>query len=213
MKLYSLLIFRHSHPSGKDPYLLAAAYDLSSFGFFQRNPAREFITFLSRTCGERCEPGTRVQVEKDQYVLYVHSMASGLVACVATDSEYPARVAFGLCSEAMRLYTEDVGTAWSAADAVPVDAPNAAATGPGAAWPKCEGLLKTYGDPVQADKILTIRRDLDEVKTQMHAVIGQMLERGQQLDDLVEKSGDLSASSQNFYRAAKKTNSCCSLGA
>lgn len=39
--------------------------------------------------------------------------------------------------------------------------------------------------------------------------LDQVLERGQKLDDLVDKSADLSAQSKMFYKQAKKTNSCC----
>lgn len=207
MKLFALLIFRHHHPSGAAPYLVASAFDLSSFGYFQKGPAREFITFLSRTVAQRTDPGTRVQVEKDQYVLYVHSQPSGLVACVAVDAAYPARVAFGLCAEAMSAFVADAGTAWAAADAPAVDVRDREG------WRGAEALLQKYADPAEADKVLAIRRDLEEVRTTMHLAISQVLQRGEQLDQLVERSGDLSASSQMFYKQTKKANACCSLGA
>ncbi len=38
---------------------------------------------------------------------------------------------------------------------------------------------------------------------------GQVLERGEKLDDLVAKSSDLSTQSKMFYTSAKKQNSCC----
>lgn len=39
--------------------------------------------------------------------------------------------------------------------------------------------------------------------------IDSVLERGVKLDNLVERSNDLSAQSKMFYKQAKKTNSCC----
>jgi len=38
-----------------------------------------------------------------------------------------------------------------------------------------------------------------------------MLERGQKLDVLMEKSDELSSQTKTFYKTAKKTNSCCSI--
>jgi len=38
-----------------------------------------------------------------------------------------------------------------------------------------------------------------------------VLERGEKLDSLVEKSNALSTQSKMFYKSAKKTNSCCTI--
>ena len=45
----------------------------------------------------------------------------------------------------------------------------------------------------------------------MHDTIEAALERGGKLDELIEKSDDLSASSKMFYTTAKKHNQCCTL--
>ena len=66
-------------------------------------------------------------------------------------------------------------------------------------------------DPAQADKLTKIQRDLDETKVVLHKTIESMLERGEKLDNLVDKSNDLSIASQMFYKQAKKTNSCCKM--
>eukprot|EP00997_Jenningsia_sp_PLL12_P009587 NODE_6579_length_501_cov_62.663717_g5796_i0.p2 GENE.NODE_6579_length_501_cov_62.663717_g5796_i0~~NODE_6579_length_501_cov_62.663717_g5796_i0.p2 ORF type:complete len:60 (-),score=21.38 NODE_6579_length_501_cov_62.663717_g5796_i0:103-282(-) len=58
---------------------------------------------------------------------------------------------------------------------------------------------------------MKIQKDLDETQTIMHQAIGDLLERGEQLDGLVGKSGDLSSASKTFYNTAKKNNSCCVL--
>lgn len=39
--------------------------------------------------------------------------------------------------------------------------------------------------------------------------IEEVLKRGETLDSLMEKSTDLSATSLQFYKKAKKTNQCC----
>lgn len=66
-------------------------------------------------------------------------------------------------------------------------------------------------DPAQADKLTKIQRDLDETKVILHKTIESMLERGEKLDSLVDKSSDLSMASQMFYKQARKTNSCCKM--
>lgn len=64
-------------------------------------------------------------------------------------------------------------------------------------------------DPVAADKLTKIQKDLDETKVILHQTIDSVLRRGEKLDTLVDKSSDLSLASQMFYKQARKTNSCC----
>ena len=87
-----------------------------------------------------------------------------------------------------------------------------------------------YQDPQQADSIMKIQKELDETKIVLHKTIESVLERGEKIDSLVEKSDGLSAQSKMFYkqvrwseskdtvcrltnvlfiRQAKKQNSCC----
>ena len=79
-----------------------------------------------------------------------------------------------------------------------------------------EGIADSFScggaqDPAQADKLTKIQRDLDETKVVLHKTIESMLERGEKLDTLVDKSSDLSMASQMFYKQARKTNSCCKM--
>ncbi|EAY76604.1 hypothetical protein OsI_04553 [Oryza sativa Indica Group] len=53
-------------------------------------------------------------------------------------------------------------------------------------------------DPAEADKLMKIQRDLDETKIILHKTIESVLQRGERLDSLVEKSSDLSAASQKL---------------
>ena len=50
----------------------------------------------------------------------------------------------------------------------------------------------------------------DETKIVLHQTIDSVLRRGEKLDNLVDKSNDLSLASQMFYKQAKRSNSCCS---
>ncbi|KAJ5219585.1 Synaptobrevin [Penicillium chermesinum] len=68
-----------------------------------------------------------------------------------------------------------------------------------------------YQDPQQADSIMKIQQELDETKIVLHKTIESVLERGEKIDSLVQKSDGLSAQSKMFYTQAKKQNSCCVL--
>jgi synaptobrevin family protein YKT6 len=54
-----------------------------------------------------------------------------------------------------------------------------------------------------------VQREIEEVKLIMVENIDKVLERGEKIDDLVEKSNTLSIESKKFYKKSKKLNSCC----
>lgn len=56
-----------------------------------------------------------------------------------------------------------------------------------------EANLTTFQNPAEADKITRMQKELDEVKDVLQQSIEQVLQRGEKLDDLVDKSEELSA--------------------
>ncbi|AYV77932.1 MAG: hypothetical protein Edafosvirus3_10 [Edafosvirus sp.] len=67
--------------------------------------------------------------------------------------------------------------------------------------------IKNYDKEI--DKIDKITQQLDETKEIMMRNIDLVIKRGQSLDDLLQKSADLSASSKIFLNRTKKLNKCC----
>ena len=63
----------------------------------------------------------------------------------------------------------------------------------------------------QALEALKVQKELDETKIVLHKTIDSVLDRGEKLNSLVEKSTDLSMASQMFYKQARKQNQCCTL--
>jgi hypothetical protein len=74
--------------------------------------------------------------------------------------------------------------------------------------PRLEALLRDYQDPTKVDKIAKVDKSLAETKEVLTKTIDAVLARGEKLDDLVDRSAELSASSKMFYKTAKSTNSC-----
>ena len=70
------------------------------------------------------------------------------------------------------------------------------------AMPALHEYIAKYQDPGQADSIMKIQRELDETKIVLHKTIESVLERGEKIDTLVEKSNDLSSQSRMFYTQA-----------
>lgn len=71
MKIYSLSVM-HA-PSTGPCVVLATANDLSSFSFYQRGTAAEFMPFFSKTVAERSPPGQRQSIQENIYTAHVYN--------------------------------------------------------------------------------------------------------------------------------------------
>ncbi|KZV27410.1 hypothetical protein F511_02519 [Dorcoceras hygrometricum] len=185
VKITALMVLKCS-PEGSDPVILSNASDLGSFGFFQRPSVREFIVFVGRTVAKRTPPGQRQSVQHEEYKVHSYNR-NGLIALGFMDDHYPVRSAFSLLNQVLDEYLKNFGDSWKT-----VQSDN---TQP---WPYLNEAITKFQDPAEADKLLRIQRELDETKIILHKTIDSVLERGEKLDSLVEKSSDLSAASQVY---------------
>uniref|UniRef100_A0A915IPG1 V-SNARE coiled-coil homology domain-containing protein n=1 Tax=Romanomermis culicivorax TaxID=13658 RepID=A0A915IPG1_ROMCU len=80
---------------------------------------------------------------------------------------------------------------------------------PAPAYKGLDEMLAKYQDPKQSDALTRVQDELDETKIILHDTMKAVLERGEKLDDLVEKADALSAGTKMFYQSARKMNKCC----
>ncbi|KAJ5130016.1 Synaptobrevin [Penicillium bovifimosum] len=159
---------------------LCGEKDLSSFSRFTRQNYDEFLMLFTKTVAERTKPGQRQDIEEKAYTFHAYGRTEGVAGVIVTDGDYPALVAHQLLSKI---------------NACPL--------------PQLKEYIIKYQDPGQADSIMKIQQELDETKIVLHKTIESVLERGEKIDSLVQKSDGLSAQSKMFYTQAKKQNSCC----
>ncbi|KAI8055708.1 Longin-like domain-containing protein [Syncephalis plumigaleata] len=176
--------------------LLASELELSHFGFFERMGVKEFLPFFIRTIAERTDIGQRQSVEQDNFVAHAYRRFDGISGVMIVDREYPPRVAYSLLNKMLDEFAQQVPQSNRQ---------------PGLVWPSLKNYLTRYQDPRQADTIIKVQQELDDTKIVLHKTIESVLQRGEKLDSLVEKSDMLSSQSKVFYKSAKKQNSCCSL--
>lgn len=200
MKITAILVFKCTGiDGGSDPNILASASDLSQFGYFQRSSAKEFILFVGRTIAKRTRAGQRQSVQQEDYMVHCYNR-NGLCGVIFVDVQYPLRSAFSVVNKVLDEYLQVFGNSWQSAQSDSLEN-----------WPYLNQALTKFQDPTEADKLLKVQRDLDETKHILHKTIDSVLDRGERLDSLVEKSSDLSMASQLFYKQAKKTNQCCTI--
>jgi synaptobrevin family protein YKT6 len=200
-------------------YILTIVADAFTVDFLLPS-VREMIVFFDKTIAKRTPLGQRQSVQNEgltfrfllvfliltalflihtEYFVHVYMRTDGLCGCVTCDSEYPPRVAFTLLTKILEDNTQ-FNPAWQK------ETRNEATT-----WPQLDQSIIRYQDPANADQIMKIQKNLDETRDILHNTIDNVLQRGEKLEDLVERSGELSAQSKLFYREAKRANSCCSV--
>lgn len=133
------------------------------------------------------------------YLCHVYVRADNLAGVLIADHDYPGRVAHTLLTKVLDDFTVKVSKdQWQTGTESSID------------FNLLPTYLAKYQDPREADALTKIQGDLDETKIILRNTIESVLERGEKLDDLVNKSEELSLQSKAFYKTAKKTNSCCS---
>jgi len=195
MKLLSALVL---HKGESSAHILKAGWDLSSLSFFQRGTAQDFITFTSKILVERTGVGARQSVKEAEYMCHVFVRGDNLAGVAVSDHEYPPRVAHTMLTRLMEDFAGQVSPAeWTSGAEV------------GGFNGQLEGYLRKFQDPAQSDTMTRLQSDLDDTKIVLHNTIEAVLQRGEKLDDLVDKSEALTMQSKAFYKTARKTNSCC----
>jgi len=132
--------------------------------------------------------------------LHIHRRVDGLTGVAITDRYYPERVAQTLITKMTTEFERKYGNNWKKAK-----------RDEALQFPQIEALLKEYKNPNQADKMMAVQQNLDEIKEIMHKNIEDILVRGETLDDLLAKSDDIGEVSKMFHSQAKKNNQCCQL--
>ncbi|CAG7996675.1 unnamed protein product [Penicillium salamii] len=162
----------------------------------------EFLMLFTRTVAEKTKAGQRQDIEEKAYTFHAYGRTEGVAGVIVTDGDYPALVAHQLLGKIVdEFLAKHPRTSFSD----PSLRENACPL------PQLKEYIVKYQDPSQADSIMKIQQELDETKIVLHKTIESVLERGEKIDSLVQKSDGLSAQSKMFYTQAKKQNSCCVL--
>ncbi|KGO77443.1 Synaptobrevin [Penicillium italicum] len=197
MKILYMGVFRNDTQQALQ---LCGEKDLSSFSRFTRQNYDEFLVLFTRTVAERTKPGQRQDVEEKAYTFHAYGRTEGVAGVIVTDGDYPALVAHQLLSKIVDEFLAKYPRTAFSDPSLRVNA---------CPLPQLKEYIVKYQDPGQADSIMKIQQELDETKIVLHKTIESVLERGEKLDTLVQKSEVLSSQSKTFYAQAKKQNSCC----
>ncbi|KAG9335479.1 hypothetical protein JZ751_004608 [Albula glossodonta] len=124
-----------------------------------------------------------------QYLCHVYVRNDSLGAVVIADNEYPSRVCFTLLDKVDSID-------WPSGSPATIQ------------YTALDSYLAKYQNPREADAMTKVQAELDETKIILHNTMESLLERGEKLDDLVQKSEHLGSQSKAFY----KTHTTWALG-
>jgi len=198
MLIYSIMIAAQN-PSDSKVYIYSREYNLASFGFLVKNTVKDSFKFLCRSTLLNVEKGTRHSLEHEKKY-GVHIQVSGnsqLAGYAFCDTTYPRRVAFKMLNEIMAKFEKEIGSScfkFKGDENIDIG---------------LASFIKTYSEPKNFDNIIAAQDKADKIAVQLHENLEMLIERGENLDNLVAKSNDLNAASKQFYKTTKKMNKKC----
>ena len=183
------------------PIILASAFQVDFVSIFQRGTLKNFINFHSRLVIERVQKDTHAQVQLEKGICYAFSSDDKIGVTMICDEEYPKRVAIDIL-----LKVHDNFKLFQAQNNLDL---NKIEDDTDVKFNYIETAIADWQDPSKKDSIMKLQNELNDVQDIMRQNLNELLKREENLENLMEKSKDLSAASVNFYKQAKKTNRCC----
>lgn len=189
MKIYAMYLYT---TNGNDATIVDSAKDFNDVGWMYRKNCIEVSDFSSKQLAASQNPQMNVTAEEKDFLFHAHRKDNACAIIVAT-KDYPSRIAFSILREIMIEYDKCSG-----------HFPN------GKSQTIQRGIVE-YQDPTKADKLAQIQANLDQTREIMVMNLEKAIGRGESLDQLAQKSEEISNQSKLFVREASKLNRCCSI--
>ena len=200
MKILSIHIFSLYN---NKPIILSSAFSLAFVSIFQRGTLKDFLNFHSRLVIERVQKDTHAQVQLEKGICYAIANEDKIGVTLISDEEYPKRVAIDFL-----LKIHDNFKTFLAQQNVNL---NSIEEDTDLKFDYIATEIEAWQDPSKKDNIMKLQNELNDVHDIMRQNLNELLKREENLESLMAKSQDLSLASVNFYKQAKKTNSCCNI--
>ena len=202
MKILSMHIL---HKRVDKSIFLKSSYQLDFMNFLKRKYAKEGLVFSARTIINKIKKGQMIRIQQEDsptVFIYGHVNDSNIGVVLICDDKYPesaaCRIILEIETKFLAIYSADFFNNYSEDQDMK--------------FPELDVMISKYQDPQEADKLIKIEKDLDEIQHTLHKTMNDLMDRGEKLDDLMKKSEDISGTAYSFYKKSKEANqSCCSL--
>lgn len=184
---------------------LVSVFKLDFINFLKRGFAKEPLKFAARTTSAKIKLGEGARIETPEFegaIVFINSLENGLCFVIITDSEYPKSASVKVLAELRRTFEEK--HSYESVKNISSDTD--------LQLNELQGMIDKYQDPHEADKLIKLESKLKEIESMLGKTMNDLLERGDNLDELMKNSEDISQTALHFYQNSKKANQkCCSL--
>lgn len=189
MKIYALYLYK---VEGEKSIVVDSAKDFTDVGFLYRKNCVEISDFFSAQLASSKNPQANVTAEEQQF-LFQCSRMDNYCAILVSTKDYPTRPAFSILREIFK------------------EVKNCGGVLPNGKSSVIQRGIVEYQDPTKADKLAQIQQNLDQTREIMVMSLEKAIARGESLEELAEKSQNISDQSKIFVRESKKLNRCCTV--
>ena len=182
MRLISIHLYKWA---AEDAKLWCSEMNLNDLWFYQRGIAKDLINFNACTIAGRIPLGNKASItlENDVGVCHCWVTQDGIAATAMTDNEYPERAAYTLLNKLIMEF-RDAFEKQGILKSEPI--PNKPLK-----FPAMELFLRDWQNPHEADKLLKLEKEVEEVSQIVHKNLKDLLARGEAMEDLMDKSESL----------------------
>jgi synaptobrevin family protein YKT6 len=187
------------------PTMISSVESLEDISIWKRGSVKEVIRFAGREVVKRTPKGQRQSTEHLNYRCHTYVANTNIGIAVLSTLNYPPRVAHDLVGIAYDRFIESDfyetnknkfinqtrDLEYRGLDNVMTE------------------LIVQYRKPEQVDRISMIQNELDEARTIIQGTLDNLLDRGEKLDDLMNRTSDLSFSTKQFAKRTDDLNKCC----
>ncbi|QOY41570.1 Synaptobrevin [Cryptosporidium parvum] len=197
MRAYSIIICNENDESSVK--ILSSCYCLSRFSYFERSYIKEIFIFIVKSITPKLNSGVQEIITHDEYTIFSYKWSDGLSISMICDDDFPARIAFSSIFEAYMNIKDKNQHELSLLDDKLI-------------YRTIFTILNKYKEPLISDAITESQIKIDKAREAINVSLKSFLDRGENLDELIQKSNDLSDSSKKLFKMSKKTKRpCCSL--
>ena len=163
----------------EDAKLFCSEMQLNDLWFYQRGIAKDLINFNSRTIAGRIPKGSKASITLENDVGKCHCWVTqdGIAATAMTDNEYDERAAYTLLNKLIMDFRAQFQSSGILEKDLTKDNP--------VKFGAMEVYLRDWQNPTEADKLLKIEKELQEVQNIVHQNLQDLLQRGETMDVLM----------------------------
>ncbi|OII75303.1 SNARE protein [Cryptosporidium ubiquitum] len=197
MRAYSIFVCNVDNDNSVE--ILSSCFSLSRFSYFERNYIKEIFKFIVRSITPKLKPGIQEIITHDEFTVFSYKWNDGLSIFMICDSDFPTRIAFSSIFEAyIHIRDQNQQEIFSTEENKKM-------------YKAINTILNKY-KPLISDAIIESQIKIDKAREAINVSLKSFLDRGENLDELIQKSNDLSESSKKLFKMSKKTKRpCCSL--